>query len=147
MRFNELVEQLPGLLRELESQPARMIGNAASVPQRGVYVFYQNSEALYAGRSNRLPRRLRQHCLESSGYNIAPFAVRLAKDAIGLPQDTKLAEFKKHSRSRREFHKAKKRIREMEVRAVEIDDQAKQALFEIYVALELKCKYNDFGTH
>ena len=35
----------------------------------------------------------------------------------------------------------------MKIRVVQIDDQVTQALFEIYAALALETKYNDFRTH
>jgi hypothetical protein len=41
---------------------------------------------------------------------------------------------------------AKERIRKMEYRYVEAD-QNKQALLEIYCAVVLKTPYNDFATH
>ena len=45
------------------------------------------------------------------------------------------------------FAAAKERIRRMEYRYVEEDDQTRQALLEIYCAVVLGTTYNDFGTH
>ena len=45
------------------------------------------------------------------------------------------------------YTKQRERIREMEMRAVQIDDQAVQAVFEIYAILALgTTKYNSFQT-
>ncbi len=35
----------------------------------------------------------------------------------------------------------------MQTKVIEIEDQITQALFEIYAALILNTKYNDFSTH
>ncbi len=45
------------------------------------------------------------------------------------------------------FEDAKARIRKMDYRFVEEDDQVKQALLEIYCTVVLKTPYNDFDTH
>ena len=58
MKFSELVEGMPELLQNLESQPPRTKENLADIPEQGVYVFYENDKALYVGRSNRLKARL-----------------------------------------------------------------------------------------
>ena len=45
------------------------------------------------------------------------------------------------------FTAAKARIRGMHYRYVEEVEQNRQALLEIYAAVALETKYNDFGTH
>jgi hypothetical protein len=45
------------------------------------------------------------------------------------------------------FLKAKARVRAMEFRFVEQSDQTLQALLEIYAAVVLRTKYNDFANH
>ena len=45
------------------------------------------------------------------------------------------------------FYEARRRVREMKIRVVQIDDQVTQALFEIYAALALEAPYNAFNTH
>jgi hypothetical protein len=45
------------------------------------------------------------------------------------------------------FSDAKQRIRAMDYRFVEEGDQNRQALLEIYCAVVLNTRYNDFGTH
>jgi len=45
------------------------------------------------------------------------------------------------------FGQAKARIREMDLRFVEEIDPLRQALLEIYIAVVLGTKYNDFETH
>lgn len=45
------------------------------------------------------------------------------------------------------FKRAKTRIRNMEVRYVAEKDPTRQALLEIYVAVMLRARYNDFDNH
>ena len=46
-----------------------------------------------------------------------------------------------------EFKELKRRVRNMEVRAVEIKDSETQTVFEVYASLALKTQYNKFDTH
>ena len=149
MKFGELVEEMPKFLRTLESQPYLTIDNLKGLPKHGVYVFYEGRKALYVGRSNRVVDRIREHCRESSRHNSASFAFNLAKEEMRIEQGTKLGrhELEQAPGFGRAFYEARKRVGEMEIRAVSIEDQVKQALFEIYAALELNCKYNNFRTH
>jgi hypothetical protein len=45
------------------------------------------------------------------------------------------------------FKRAKDQISEMEVRAVEEGDPVRQTLLEVYCAIAINAKYNDFCTH
>jgi hypothetical protein len=45
------------------------------------------------------------------------------------------------------FLQAKERVRNMELRYVEVSDPLRQMLLEIYVGVVLKTPYNDFDTH
>jgi len=45
------------------------------------------------------------------------------------------------------FTSAKARVRDMQVRFVEENDPICQALLEIYVAIVLKTRHNDFDNH
>lgn len=48
---------------------------------------------------------------------------------------------------RPEFEYAKERVAQMEFRAVQETDQVRQALLEIYCAVQLQTPYNKFRTH
>ena len=142
---------MPELLQNLESKPPRTKENLVDIPERGVYVFYENDKALYVGRSNRLKARLREHCRESSTHNSATFAFNLAKEKMRLGQGMTVRvtrkELQKAPGFERAFYEARKRVSEMKIRVVQIDDQVTQALFEIYAALALEAPYNDFSNH
>jgi hypothetical protein len=45
------------------------------------------------------------------------------------------------------FWQAKARVSRMTVRVVEIADPIEQTVFEVYAALALGTRYNDFETH
>ncbi|MCK4361956.1 MAG: GIY-YIG nuclease family protein [Dehalococcoidia bacterium] len=147
VKFKELVEQMPGLLQSLGSQPFRTRDNLASISERGIYVFYENDRPLYIGRSNRLRGRIQEHARESSGHNKATFAFNLAKEALELTSNIPRKELERDPGFKMAFDEAKKCVREMKIRVIQIEDQVTQALFEIYAALALDTAYNDFGTH
>ena len=45
------------------------------------------------------------------------------------------------------FVNSKARLRKMKIRVVEEDNPLRQALLEMYVAIALDAKYNDFDNH
>lgn len=71
---------MPHLLRKLLEAELRSRDNLRGIPQRGVYVLYEESRPIYVGRSNRLGDRLLEHGRPSSTHNSAPFAFNLAKE-------------------------------------------------------------------
>ena len=148
--FNELVGKMPGLLQSVESQHFRTRENLVGIPERGVYVFYENDKALYVGRSNRLKTRLQEHGRPSSGHNSAPFAFNLAREkmhAEEIPPYVTRKELEQAPGFEEAFFDARNRVAQMKIRIIQIDDQVTQALFEIYAALALNAPYNDFSTH
>ena len=151
VKFNQLVAKMPELLKALKSQPFLTRDNLVGIPERGVYVFYENGEAIYVGRSNRLKQRLKEHSQISSDRYSATLAFRIAKQEYynsqkkGRRQTNE--QLMKNSIFREKFEAAKGRIAKTRIRFVEIEDQVEQAMFEIYAALVLDTELNDFGTH
>jgi predicted GIY-YIG superfamily endonuclease len=152
-RFNIPVKEMPKFLEELKNKSLLARDELKRIPQKqkGIYVFYENNKPLYVGRSNNLKLRIQQHGRESSMHNSASFAFRLAKEKMSrhrsIPKDITRKELENAPGFAQAFYKARRRVAEMEVRVIEIEDQDKQALFEIYAALTLNTKYNDFSTH
>jgi predicted GIY-YIG superfamily endonuclease len=149
-RFRESVRKMPKLLRSLEESEAIEIAEVTStIPKSGVYVFYENSRPIYVGRSNNMRTRLRQHGRESSGHNQATFAFMLAKEQMKVDKKASITrgQLEQAPGFKKAFYEARRRVREMKIRFIPIDDQIDQALFEIYAALALGTPYNDFGTH
>ncbi|WOH82144.1 GIY-YIG nuclease family protein [Bradyrhizobium sp. BEA-2-5] len=147
-KFREAVDSLhPTFERLIAAAPHVKDGK---LPKQGVYLFIENGKAMYAGRSNTIPRRLRQHTSPGSQTNQAALATLIARKELGLPVD-----YRKGARERllanhefmTAFRRAKTRVSAMEFRAVEETDQTRQALLEIYCAITLDTPFNDFGTH
>ena len=151
--FAEAVETLaPSFRRLLAMEPVKPVSLPKRMPKEGVYLFSEDREHLYAGRSKDIRGRIVRHSRPGASHRMAAFAFRLAREATGRLY----ASYKKEgSRSklmqdiafRAAFDQAKARIREMDVRFVEEVDPVRQALLEIYVAVSLETPYNDFRTH
>ena len=148
--FKEFVDQLPGLLEQLVNSPLKPWGNLGSLPRKGIYVFYENKNPLYVGRTNRMGNRIREHGRRSSTHNSAPFAFNLAKKAAeekGIDVNKTRVELEKDSTFANLFSEARERVSRMSVQVIEIGNPIIQTLFEVYASIALKTKYNDFETH
>ena len=124
--------------------------DSKSIPETGIYLFSEGNAHLYVGRGN--PRqRHRDHCAASSLHNKAAFAMLLAREETQIYATYLKGEGAKtlmnHEVFRPAFDQAKLRIAKMDFRAINESDNTRQALLEIYVAVALSTKYNDFGTH
>jgi hypothetical protein len=140
-KFAAVVESLQPALDRLKSmQP---LVSPLPIRVRGVYLFSEGGRHLYVGRSNNIGQRLRQHRQPSSQHNQAVFAFKLAREKTGKV----VASYRVGPNGRagligdpefsEAFNRAKARVRAMEVRYVEEDDQTRQALLELYCAIAL----------
>jgi len=151
--FRELAERMPLRLRSLLEQPPIGIHGigVTRLPQKGVYVLFEGDEPIYVGRSNRLKQRLKEHSQRSSGRYSATLALRMAKRDTSPVREKGRKQTDALLMENRDFverfEAAKDRIAGMGIRFVEIEDQVEQAMFEVYAALALKAKHNDFSTH
>lgn len=148
--FDQIVAEMPHLLLRLQEAELLSRDDLHGIPQRGMYVLYEDGRPIYVGRSNRLKNRLLEHSRQSSTHNSAPFAFNLAKEeAAGRGVDTSSArnQLEKDPVFKDLFIQAKKRVSRMRIRTVQIDNPVTQTLFEVYAALALKTLYNDFDTH
>lgn len=152
-RFLAATEALHGQYEALQAGAAYRFGQVPTqMTQRGVYLFSENGQPLYVGRSNRLRDRYFLHCRPGSQQNQASFAFKLAREAIGAPKasyakDTGRKALAATPTFQAAFAIAKDRIRRMDYRFVEETDQTRQALLEAYCAIVLQTPYNDFDTH
>lgn len=152
-RFREIERQLPGLLDALvASQPYRRGEKTPAPAVAGVYLFTEDGIHRYVGRTRNANRRLGEHTRPSSKENSAPFAFNIAKaEARNRGTDVSgprkavaaLPSFTPH------FTAAKKRVRAMEFRVVEVEDPAVSTIFEVYasIALRTEGEFNLFETH
>ncbi|HDS44515.1 MAG TPA: hypothetical protein ENN68_00165 [Methanomicrobia archaeon] len=149
--FKKLVDRLPSLLEELVGSPLILWSNLENLPERGIYVFYEDGKPLYVGRTNRMKNRIKQHGWSSSKHNSAPFAFNLAKK---IAEEKELDVSKPRAKLEEDptfanlFSEAKARVSKMSVQVIEVNDPIIQTLFEVYAALALQTlEYNDFDTH
>ena len=150
-----IVDRMPVLLHTLRSTDLRSRDDLQGVPERGVYVFYEDEGPVYVGRSDRMRERIQEHGRPSSTRNSANFAFLLAIKDAGehgidcnspreyLEQDSAFVPF---------FSEAKARVGQMKVRVVELDNAVEQTILEVYAALSLRTTkqdggYNDFENH
>jgi hypothetical protein len=151
--FREHVESLhPSFERLMAMPPVKVCTLPKSMPTRGIYLFSEGAKHLYVGRTNRLRKRLKEHCRKSSSHNSAPFAFLLARETCGKltasyqPNGSR-AQLEKDETFGPAFIAAKSRISNMEVRYVEESDPLRQALLEMYVAIALETQHNSFENH
>ena len=147
--FQEIIDQMESLLTTLRCCAPLTWNNLRSLPQQGVYVFYENDKPIYTGRSRRMPQRIREHGGASSRHESATFAFKLFREAIGEPEghSSKYTRKELQDQHPEEYANQRQRVRSMRIRAVEITDPLVQTVFEIYAVIELgTTHYNKFRT-
>ncbi len=82
----------------------------------------------------------------------ATFAFRVARQDTGMLRPTYRVEGARQQLAKdpvfaAAFEKAKARLQAMDIRFVEEVDPVRQALLEIYAAVELGTPFNDFDNH
>ena len=114
--FKVFVESLEPKFNELVSmQPIKYDRLPHHLPKKGLYLFSEEDNHLYVGRTNRLRDRLREHCMPSGTHFSATFAFRIARQQTGYLKatyKTKLSrpELVKDSVFGPAFEEAKKRV-------------------------------------
>jgi len=149
-KFEEIVNQIPDLMQQLIDSPMRQRNSLGDIPNKGIYVFYENNKPVYVGRTNRMKERIQEHGRKSSYNNSATFAFILAKEIAneqGFDINIKRKALESNSAFRNIFLEQKERVSRMNVRVVEINDPIIQTIFEVYVSMELDTKYNNFDNH
>ena len=149
-KFDEMIDQLPLLLNQLVNSPSKNRNTLGVLPQKGIYVFYENECPIYVGRSNRIRGRLLEHSRPSSTHTSATFAFNLAKEAAiknGIDVNNKTrAQLEKDSAFSSLYTEAKERVSKMSIKVIEINDPIIQTIFEVYVSVQFNT-FNDFDTH
>ena len=144
-----IIDQMEPLLTRLRCCDPLTWDNLRSLPQQGVYVFYENDKPIYAGRSRRIRQRIREHGGESSRHESATFAFKLFREALGEPEghSSKYTRRQLQDQYPEEYASQRQRVRSMRIRAVEINDPLVQTVFEIYAIIALDTThYNKFHT-
>ena len=166
------VEKMAAYLKRLENcEPTEreLVGrlrNNVSRSNKGVYVFYEDSKAMYVGRSDDLKERILKHgrpsyirgaaCAFDIAMKFTTVCFKTEHPEYNGKSEEELRDklkdsLKKEKRLRQiyemHFKNAKKRIRKMQVRVVEIQDPNEQAILEVYAHLALETPYNNFRNH
>lgn len=150
--FDEVISQMKPLMDKLLSGPALGRGQLTSIPRKGIYVFYEDGKPIYVGRSNRMKERIQEHGRNSSKHESATFAFNLALEHLGAfsghDANNTRKEIQEDPSFERVFAEQKARVRNMQVRVVEIEDQILQTIFEVYAVIHLGTgAHNSFDTH
>lgn len=149
-KYQEMIDNFPAFMITLTKDPPVPISALKNIPERGIYVFYENGRPIYVGRSKNLKQRFRQHRQPSSDHHSATFAFMIAKqdaEKAGIDIKRTRDQLDKDTQFSRIFDIAKKRVSDMQVQVLSMDNPIEQTLFEVYAALELKTEYNHWDTH
>ena len=148
--FLQITAQMEPLLQSLQSSSPHTVEDGLQNPPReGVYAFYESGKAIHVGRSNRMASRIREHRARNSKRESATFAYKLMQGYLREQggHSSPLTRKKLQDLLSAEYKRQKTRIREMDVRAVATEDQAVQAIFDIFAILALgTTEYNSFQT-
>jgi excinuclease UvrABC nuclease subunit len=139
------------LMKQLLNSPLIHWSKLGDLPTKGIYVFYESGKPIYVGRTNRMNIRIKEHGRLSSNHNQAPFAFNIAKSEainIGINVNMTRKELELNLSFKNLYQQAKKRVSNMYLRVVEVNNPIIQTLFEVYVSMELKTgEYNNFDNH
>lgn len=148
-RFMANCAQLPELLDELLAcppYPMQAMKDWGGV--KAVYAFFESGEARHVGRTRNLRQRIGGHTTNS--HFSASFAFAESRRKLGIPVTYRKGEGRaalmEREDFRREFDWQQKRIRQMTVKFVRVDDPITQHLFELYAALQLDTPLDGFET-
>ena len=134
------------LLHRLQASPQLTRNKLQCIPDKGVYVFYEEGKPIYVGRSNNMRNRIKGHVAPNAG---ATFAFKLLREKLDIQADysqenSKTALLNLYPK---EFREQIDIVRNMTFRVVEIEDQRVQYIFEVYAILALgTTRYNTFDT-
>jgi len=162
-------ERLPGLLsRLLKSEVYGLASDRPDPPedQHGVYLFTEGERELYIGRTG-LTERARLAGKSGSSSFMTRLTGHIERDpgsasfAWRLTMERALAQVEAGERGALAatrklrvtdpgllelFHEEQQRVRAMEFRIVQIDDERVGYVFELYAAWVLETPYNSFAT-
>ena len=129
MKFEDIVARMVPLLRQLQNGTSYNAPTYRGLPRKGIYVFYEHRVPMYVGRVGSTSKqtmrdRIRQHTIPSAEHNQAVFAFRLLQERLGVTtgHGAELSRPELAKKYKVEFNRMKERVRNMEVRAVEIQD-------------------------
>ena len=149
-RFDKYVEQLKGLLAELEAAKKFKVGENKLFPKAGgCYAMIERKKYPYVGIAKNIHQRMRNHT--SGRAEQSAFAFKLAREATGRVKTYTKAGSKRELMKDPVFIGAMKsateRVKNMDSQFVLIEDPSQRYLFEFFAAVSLDAPYNDFNTN
>ncbi|MFA5267954.1 MAG: hypothetical protein WC379_08275 [Methanoregula sp.] len=151
-RFQKSLELLPVYMDQLNNSKIYSREDSRLFPDKGIYAFFENGNALYVGCTDRMKERVKEHGRLGSRHNSATFAFILAKEEaekspkkIDLEQDRDVLE--RDPAFKPIYDEMKERVSKMQIKVVEVEDPVEQTFFEVYAALELGTLYNEWRCH
>ena len=82
--FQKIIDEMEPLLQALQASTSHSAeDDLRNLPQKGVYVFYENGRAIYVGQSNRIRDRIREYGAKSSRHKLATLACKLMLEEMG----------------------------------------------------------------
>jgi hypothetical protein len=150
-RAHALTEDFDAGLDELASAHVYRSGVLPAPPAKpGVYLFADGPKVMHVGRTRNLQARRRNQTSPSGDHFVATFPFRLARSrALKIHDDLPPArgDLEVHERFAPYLLQAKADVRAMDFRFVIIEDDAKQALFEIFASIAFDSPHNSWETH
>lgn len=147
--YRDAVMKMPKLLARLKTCPPTPASNASALPRSpGVYVLFDQKEAVYVGRSKNIRQRIGNHTsgrAEQSSFAFKLARLRTGRSATYTPTGSR-KQLMTDPAFVLAFGDGVEWIRALEVRYVVIEDDILQHLFEVYAALAFKTRYNEFRT-
>lgn len=147
--FEEYLDAVYRAYQDLLSATLHPAADHSTMPASGgVYVFYENGQSIYVGRTRNMRRRLRQHSHPNSTHYSASFAFLMARKEAALPALPKLTREQVAKELDSPFRHCRERVGLMSVRWVAVEDPIVQSLLEVYASVTLRTTehYNSFQT-
>lgn len=150
-QFKRVVDQLEPLLARLTATPKAKLGDHPSIPAApGIYLFSEGPNPIYVGQAGDLNERLRKQTESSSTESSASLAFNLAL-AEAETRGLALTGSREEIAARPEFdallRDARRRVADMNVQVIELDDPVTRAIFEVYAARVLGTDEFNWDTH
>ena len=147
-----VVDQLEPLLARLTGAPKAKLSSSPSIPTApGVYLFSDGPNPIYVGQARDLHERLAQQTAPLSTEDSAPLAFGLAlveAEAQGLGVTGTRKEIAEQPEFEPLLRDARRRVADMNVQYIELDDPVTRSIFEVYAARALGTdEFNSRGTH
>lgn len=141
------------LMKKPSCSPSQLLQSQIDKRIAGVYVFSEiiNGKEMfwYVGQSVSVIKRLKEHCGQAQDDK-ANFAYKLVMDTgkiklVRYSPTSSKSDVLRHPDYSALFNAATSRIQLMNYRFVEVTNKLERNLLEIYVAVVLQSKYNNFN--